>query len=159
MVFDGSGSFRLPAQCAGVASVRRAFTGVQGRILVHAKIDVFVLRSWEHADVSRPSTRLSNPGPPVSPVKEKALGTDGELSTSNPGAEVPGVAPEGAPNVSARRADDANMGNEVAQRDMGGAESIGGDEIREPRRRPVRSNVQRNGRSGANRACKFPVVV
>ena len=35
---------------------------------------------------------LSKPGPPVRPLKEKALGTVGELSTSNPGAEVPGVA-------------------------------------------------------------------
>ena len=32
VVFDGSGSFTLPNTCAGVASVRKAITGVQGRI-------------------------------------------------------------------------------------------------------------------------------
>ena len=37
VVFDGSGSFRLPGQCAGVASVRKVITGVQGRIPLHAK--------------------------------------------------------------------------------------------------------------------------
>ena len=63
------------------------------------------------------------------------MGTVGELSTSNPGADVPGVAPEGAPNVCARGADDANTGDEVAQRDISDAESISGDEIRDPRRR------------------------
>ena len=58
-----------------------------------------------------PSTWLSKPGPPVRPLKEKELGPLGELSTSNPGAEVPGVvAPEVAPNVSARGADDVDMG-------------------------------------------------
>ena len=45
------------------------------------------------------------------------------------------MALEEAPNVSARGADDANMGDEVAQRDISDAESIGGDEIQEPRRR------------------------
>ena len=45
------------------------------------------------------------------------------------------MALEAAPNVSARGADDANMGDEVAQRDISDAESISGDEIREPRRR------------------------
>ena len=37
VVFDGSGSFILPNSCAGVASVRKAITGVQGRIPLHAK--------------------------------------------------------------------------------------------------------------------------
>ena len=37
MVFEGSGSFILPNSCAGVASVRKAITGVQGRIPLHAK--------------------------------------------------------------------------------------------------------------------------
>ena len=66
-----------------------------------------------------PSTRLSNPGPPVRPSKVKASGTIGELSTANPGAEVPGVAPEGAANVPARGADHANgrrRGSEGYQR-------------------------------------------
>ena len=45
------------------------------------------------------------------------------------------VAPEVAPNVSARGADDIDMGDEVAQRGIGDAESINGDEVREPRRR------------------------
>ena len=83
-----------------------------------------------------PSTRLSEPGPPVRPLKEKELGPFGELSTSNPGAEIPEVvAPEVAPNVSARGADDVDMGDEVAQRGVSDAESVGGDELREPRRR------------------------
>ena len=79
-----------------------------------------------------PSTRLSEPGPPVRPLKEKELGTVGELSTSNPKTEVPEEGPE-APNVSARGADDFDMGDEVAQRGASDAESI--DEVREPRRR------------------------
>ena len=52
--------------------------------------------------MKRPSTRLSKPGPPVRPLKEKELGPFGEVSTSNPGSEVPRGAPEVAPNVSAR---------------------------------------------------------
>ena len=79
MVFDGSGSFILPNSCAGVAPVRKAITGVQGRI------------------------------PP----------------------DVPGVRLE-APNVSARGADDVVLGGEVAQRGVSDAESIEGDEVREP---------------------------
>ena len=82
-----------------------------------------------------PSTRLSKPGPPVRPLKEKELVLLGELSTSNPGAEVPGVAPEVAPNVSARGADGVDMGDEVAQRGVSDAESVKGDEPREPWRR------------------------
>ena len=56
------------------------------------------------------------------------------------------VAPEFAPNVSARAADDVDMGDEVAQIDVSDAESVGGDELREPRRRnsPVRSNFPGN---------------
>ena len=38
-------------------------------------------------------------------------------------------------NVSARGAADADMGDEVAQRGVSDAESVGGDELREPRRR------------------------
>ena len=45
------------------------------------------------------------------------------------------VAPEVAPNVSARGADDVDMGDEVAQRGVSDAESVGGDEHRENRRR------------------------
>ena len=72
-----------------------------------------------------PSTRLSKPGPPVRPLKEKELGPFGELRTSNPGAEVPEVvASEVAPSVSARGADDVDMGNEVAKRDVSDAESV-----------------------------------
>ena len=77
-----------------------------------------------------PSTRLSEPGPPVRPLKEKELGTVGELSTSIPKTEVPE-----APNVSARGADDVDIGDEVAQRGVNDAEAIEGDEVREPRRR------------------------
>ena len=83
-----------------------------------------------------PSTRLSTPGQPARPLKEKELGPFGELNTSNLGAQVPGVvAPEVAPNVSAPGADDVDVGDEVAQRDVSDAESIGGDELQEPRRR------------------------
>ena len=111
MVFDGSGSFILPSSCAGVASVRKAVTRVQGRVPLHAKNGVFVLRTWELED--RLSTdfsrREAHEGPGtrhhVRPLKEKDLSPFGELSTSNPGSEVPGEAPEVAPNVSARGAD------------------------------------------------------
>ena len=83
-----------------------------------------------------PSTRLSKPGPPVRPLKEKELCPCGELSTSNLAAEVPGVfQPEVAPNVPARGADDVDMGDEVAQRAVSVAESVGSDELREPCRR------------------------
>ena len=81
-----------------------------------------------------PSTRLSQPGPPVRLLEEKELGAVGELSNSNPGTEVPGVRQE-MPNVSARGADDVDMGDEVAQRSVSDAESVEGDEVREPRRR------------------------
>ena len=76
--------------------------------------------------------RSKRPGPPVRPLKEEELGPCGDLSTSNPGAEVPG-APLEAPNVSARGADDVDKEDEVAQRGASDAESVGGDE--EPRRR------------------------
>ena len=110
VVFDGCGSFTLPNSCADVASVRKAITGVQGRIPRHAKNGVFVLRR-----------------------KEKELGAFGELSIANPGSQVPGEAPEVAPNVSARGADDVDMGDEVALRGVGDAEFFLGDELREPR--------------------------
>ena len=81
-----------------------------------------------------PSTRLSEPGPPVRPLKQKELGTVGELRTSNPATEVPGVGPE-LPNVSAREVDDVDMGDEAALSGINVAESIGSDEVREPQRR------------------------
>ena len=62
VVFGGSGSFRLSRSCAGVTSVRKAITGVQGRIPLHAQNGVFVLRTWEPED--RPSTDLSRRGAP-----------------------------------------------------------------------------------------------
>ena len=62
VVFNGSGSFKLPCQCAGVASVRMAVTGVQGRIPLHAKNGVFVLRTWEPED--KPTTDFSRRGAP-----------------------------------------------------------------------------------------------
>ena len=62
VVFDGSGSFILPNSCAGVASVRKAITGVQRRIPLHAKNGVFVLRTWEPED--QPSTGFSRRGDP-----------------------------------------------------------------------------------------------
>ena len=93
--------------CAGVASGRKAITGVRGRMPLHAKNGVFVLRTFVDgfqsavSPLKGPSTRLSEPVPPVRPLKEKEMGPFGELSTSNPRAEVPGVAPKVAPNVSA----------------------------------------------------------
>ena len=62
VVFDGSGSFTLPNSCVGVASVRNAITVVQGRIPLHAKNGVFVLRTWEPED--RPSMGFSRRGAP-----------------------------------------------------------------------------------------------
>ena len=63
MVFDGSGSFILPScSCAGVASVRKAVTGVQGRIPLHAKKGVFLMRTWEPDDMS--SAGFSRRGAP-----------------------------------------------------------------------------------------------
>ena len=62
VVFDGSGSFILPNSCAGVASVRKAISGVQGRTPLHAKNGVFVLRTWEPED--QPSTGFSRRGDP-----------------------------------------------------------------------------------------------
>ena len=50
------------------------------------------------------------------------------------------VALEVAPNVSARGADDVDMGDEVAQRGVSDAESVGSDELREPRRRKCPSD-------------------
>ena len=60
------------------------------------------------------------------------MGPFGELSTPNAGSEVPRGAPEVAPNVSASGADDVVMGDEAAQRGACDAESIGGDDVREP---------------------------
>ena len=60
VVFDGSGSFILPNSCAGVASVWKAITGVQGRIPLHAKNGVFVLRTWKLED--KPLTDFSQRG-------------------------------------------------------------------------------------------------
>ena len=62
VVFDGSGSFILPSSCAAVASVKKTTTGVQGRIPLHAKNEVFVLRAWEPDDMS--STGFSRRGAP-----------------------------------------------------------------------------------------------
>ena len=71
------------------------------QILRMRKEGVFVLRTWElettvdgfqssaGSPLKGPSTRLSEPGPPVRPLKEKELGPLGELSTSTPGTEVP----------------------------------------------------------------------
>ena len=64
------------------------------------------------------------------------MGPFGELNTSNRGSAVPGGGPpEVAPDVSARGADDFDMGDEVSQRGASDAESVVGDELREPRRR------------------------
>ena len=51
------------------------------------------------------------------------MGPFGELSTSNPWFEVPGRG-GAAPNVSARGADDVDIGDEVAQRDVSDAQSM-----------------------------------
>ena len=60
VVFDGSVSFILQNSCAGVACVRKAITGVQGRMPLHAKNGVFVLRTPE----DKPSTGFSRQGAP-----------------------------------------------------------------------------------------------
>ena len=84
VVSDGSGSFILPSSCAGVASVRKAITGVQGRIPLHAKNGVFVLRTWSLRTGRRrisfggvlkgPRTRLSKPGRPTRNTVEGKIG-------------------------------------------------------------------------------------
>ena len=73
------------------------------------------------------------------------MGPFGELSTSTPGAEVPGVAPEVAPNVSARGADDVDMGDEVAQRGVSDAESVGVMNFENPEDGTTRQ-IQRPGK-------------
>ena len=137
MVFDGSGSVVLPSSCAGVTSVRKAVTGVRKMKYLswgRGKPDN-VADGFQSAGSPVKGLSAREPGPPVRPSKEKEMGPFGELSTSNPGSEVPKGAPEVAPNVSARGADDVDMGDEVPQRGGSDAESIGGDEVREPRRR------------------------
>ena len=62
VVFDASGSVVLPGQNAGVASVRKAITKIQGRIALHANNGVFVLRTWEPEDRPR---RISVGGEPL----------------------------------------------------------------------------------------------
>ena len=62
VVFNGSGSFVLPNTCAGVASARKAITGVQGRVPLHAENGASVLRTWEPED--KPSTGFSRRGAP-----------------------------------------------------------------------------------------------
>ena len=52
------------------------------------------------------------------------------------------VAPEVAPNVSARGTDDVDMGDEVAQRGVSDAESVGGEELRELGRRNSPSEIE-----------------
>ena len=96
-----------------------------------------------------PSTRLHKVGPPARPLKENALGTDGKLNTSNPGEDVPRVAPE-APNVSERRGDDAYMGDKCAQRDISDAASSAAIEFEN-------HDAPRNGRSRTDRM--FPDVL
>ena len=136
VVFDGSGSFILPNSCAGVAYVRKAITGSWTHTAACEKWSLLLadvgtrgqaVDGFQSAGspLKGPSTRLSKLGPPVRPLKEKELGPFGELSTSNPWAEVTGVSPEVAPNVSARGADDVDMGDEVAQRGVSDAESVG----------------------------------
>ena len=50
------------ANVAGVASVRKAITGVHGRIPLHAKNGVFTLPTWEPEETSSPdSTRRGAP--------------------------------------------------------------------------------------------------
>ena len=56
------------------------------------------------------------------------------------------LAPEVAPNVSARGADGVDMGDEVAQGDVSDVESVGGDELREPRRDGTARQTQSPGK-------------
>ena len=75
-------------------------------------------------------------------LKDKEVGPFSELSTPNPGTQAPVVvAREVAPKESARGADDVDVGDEVSQRDVSDAESVGDDELREPRRRNSPSDV------------------
>ena len=106
------------------------------------------------------NTRQRKLGPPVRRVKEKELGPFGELSTSNPGSEVPGARPE-ALNVSAQETDDVDMGDEVAQWSVSDAESAWGEKVREPRRRnnPLDRTFREIEDHVLTGSCKFSIVV
>ena len=69
VVFDGSASFILPNTWAGVASARNAITAVQGRIPLHAKNGVFVLRTWNLKTNRR---RVSVGGEPLERAEHQA---------------------------------------------------------------------------------------
>ena len=69
VVFDGIASFILPNSCAGVASVRKAITGIQGSIPLHAKNGVFVLRTWNLRTNRR---RVSIGGEPLEKPERQA---------------------------------------------------------------------------------------
>ena len=167
MVFDGSGSFILPNSCAGLCekshhkSSRTCSTACEKWSICLADVGTWssFVDGFQSAGspLKGPNTSLCEPGPgpPVRPFKHKELGPFSELGTSNPGSEVPREAPEVAPNVSARGADIVDMRDDVAQRRASDAESIGGDEVREPRRR----NSPSDPTSSADRACNFPIVV
>ena len=92
VVFNGSGSFVLLGQCA-VASARKTVAGgfKDASRCMRSFADGF---PSAESPLVGPSTRLSKPGPPVRPLEDKALGTVGELSTLNRGAEVLEVALE-----------------------------------------------------------------
>ena len=88
-VFDGSGSLKLPGQCAGVASVRDAVTRVQGRPLQFVwtwKLDASSTDSVGSL-LKGPSNMLRKPGPPVRPFKEKTLGAVGGAEHFGRGAK------------------------------------------------------------------------
>ena len=70
VVFDGSGSFILPNWCAGVASVGKAITGVQGRIPLHAKNGVLVLTDVGTLRLGR--RRISDGGEPLERAEYQA---------------------------------------------------------------------------------------
>ena len=83
VVFDDSGSFTLPGKCPGAAFVRKATAGVQGRIPLHAKKGIFVMRTWEPEDA--PQVGFSRQGAPSKgrtpgragldhPVERKSVG-------------------------------------------------------------------------------------
>ena len=86
VVFDGSGSFIPPGQCAGVGFPRRAFTGFKDPSRCMRKMECLSCGYGNLRKLRRrlsvagklleggPSTRLSEPGPPVRPFKEKGVG-------------------------------------------------------------------------------------
>ena len=88
VVFDGTGSHKLPGKCPGAAFVRKAAAEVQGHIPLHAKKKEYL--SCERAtggfqsagrSLKGQNTRPSRPRPPV---ERKSVGNMHRIEHFNP---------------------------------------------------------------------------